>query len=155
MRSLTGPQRLACDTSGDGQVDVDDAVLILQYVVGLTTRFPAAQNCNSDWAFMPQPVMVPNEVKVFPMLSRNSCQGGALSFEPLAASVTDQDFLGRVVRRLHRRLAARRRGSWAGGHPGQGASGAAACRAPKPHPARAAVRQRHAALPRAPGGRAV
>lgn len=92
VRSLTAAQRLACDTSGDGHVDVDDAVLILRNVVGLTAQFPAAQNCGSDWAFFPQPAMVPFETKVQPILSRNSCQPGALSFGPLVGSAGNQDF---------------------------------------------------------------
>ncbi len=92
LRTLSGPQQLACDVSGDGAVDSDDADLILQHVVGSTARFPAAQNCGSDWAFIPQPVMMTNEVTLQPRLSRSSCQAGALSFEPLATDATDQDF---------------------------------------------------------------
>ena len=92
LRRLIGSQQLACDTSGDGRVDVDDAVLILEYVVGLTARFPAAQNCGSDWAFIPQPALVPFELKFPPKLSSNSCQPGALSFEPLVGSAFNQDF---------------------------------------------------------------
>ncbi|MFN8625418.1 MAG: matrixin family metalloprotease [Candidatus Binatia bacterium] len=92
LRLLSGAQQLACDTSGDGRIAVDDAVLILQYVVGMTAQFPAAQNCGSDWGFIPQPALVPFELQLQPILSRNSCQLGALSFEPLVGSASNQDF---------------------------------------------------------------
>lgn len=91
-RSMTSKQLLACDLSGDGLVDIQDAVLVLRYVVGQIARFPVAQICDSDWAFVPEPESgEPGKIQP-PQISNNSCQGGAINFNPLAASDSEQNF---------------------------------------------------------------
>src|SRR5262245_41558327 len=55
LRVLTPEQVMACDVTGDGTVGAFDAVLILEYLVGMVDRFPVATACGSDWAFIPQP----------------------------------------------------------------------------------------------------
>jgi hypothetical protein len=92
LRTLSGPQQIACDVSGDGEVTILDAVLILQYTVGLTSQFPVAQQCGSDWAFIPVPVAVPNQVIEPPQISTGSCQPGAIAFQPLSGPAVNQNF---------------------------------------------------------------
>ncbi|MFQ5667109.1 MAG: dockerin type I repeat-containing protein [Candidatus Binatia bacterium] len=93
LRILSPAQRLACDVSGNGGLSALDAVRILQYVVGLIPRFPAAQRCGSDWAFIPVPGPAPNQFLVQPLLALNTCQQGAVAFEPLAGQANHQDFV--------------------------------------------------------------
>lgn len=94
LRSLTPEQRLACDVSGNGIVSALDAVLMLQYQIGLIARFPAAQTCGSDWAFMPDPAATTNQQVMEPTLASGTCQNGAIAFHPLMAEATNQDFSG-------------------------------------------------------------
>jgi hypothetical protein len=90
-QTLTSPQYLACDVNGDGSVDILDAVWILQYTVGLTTRFPVAQACGSDWAFIPDAESVPYQRIIQPQLGA-TCQPGAICFQPLASDASNQNF---------------------------------------------------------------
>ncbi len=93
LQTVTDPQQLACDVSGDGFVDVIDATLILQYVVGLTSRFPAAQACNSDWAFIPQPATVGTQQLIQPQVA-GGCQLGAIGYQQLNTQASNQNFAG-------------------------------------------------------------
>ena len=92
IRTLSGPQQIACDVSGDGEVTIVDAVWILQRVVGITPRFPVALQCGSDWAFIPVPVTVPNQLIQPPQISSGSCQPGAIAFQPLSDQAVNQNF---------------------------------------------------------------
>jgi len=93
LRTLGAQQQLACDVSGDGQVDVNDAVLVLQHVVGLLPRFPVAQTCNSDWAFVPEAAAVPNQQVTYPQIATSSCQpNGSVTYRPLAGQANNQNF---------------------------------------------------------------
>ena len=94
LRSLDAQQRLACDVTGNGTVSALDASLILQLKVGLINRFPVAQACTSDWAFLPVPAAAANQQVVQPanMQAADSCRGGAIEFTPLAGQVDSQDF---------------------------------------------------------------
>ncbi len=95
LRTLGPQQQIACDVSGNGGVDVDDAVLILEYVVGLITRFPVAQSCNSDWAFVPEAAVVPNQQITNPQIATTACQpNGAITYLPLAGQANNQNFSG-------------------------------------------------------------
>jgi hypothetical protein len=91
IRTLSAPQRLACDVNGDGSVGIVDAVLILQHVVGLTPHFPVAQACNSDWAFMPDAASAPNQQIIQPQPG-STCQPGAICYQPLLTEATSQNF---------------------------------------------------------------
>ena len=91
IRTLSAPQRLACDVNGDGSVGIVDAVLILQHIVGLTPRFPVAQACNSDWAFMPDAAYAPNQMIIQPQPG-STCQPGAICYQPLLTDATSQNF---------------------------------------------------------------
>lgn len=93
-RALNGNQSLACDVSGDGKVTPLDASRILQFVVGKMARFPVATTCNSDWAFVPNPLPAPNQGTAAPSVSAGNCQAGAISFDPLSGTASDQNFLG-------------------------------------------------------------
>jgi hypothetical protein len=57
-------------------------------------RFPVAQACNSDWAFVPVPASVANQRLIQPRMRAGSCQHGGIALEPLAGSAAGQDFLG-------------------------------------------------------------
>jgi hypothetical protein len=92
--SLTAGQQLACDVSGDGTVNIIDAVLVLQYTVGLIARFPVAQTCNSDWAFVPGPAPATNQRVLPPQIASGVCRNGAIAFSPLTASANNQNFSG-------------------------------------------------------------
>jgi len=92
LRTLTTTQQLACAVAGNGSVAVLDAVLILQHSLGLLPTFPAAQACGSDWAFIPQPATVPNQALMQPTLASGTCQPGAITYQPLVGSATNQNF---------------------------------------------------------------
>jgi hypothetical protein len=92
LRTLSGPQQIACDVSGDGDVSIVDAVWILQHTVGLTSQFPVAQQCGSDWAFIPVPDAMPDQVIQPPQIGSGSCQPGAIAFQPLSDPAVNQNF---------------------------------------------------------------
>jgi len=118
LRSLGAEQRLACDVSGDGAVDVNDAVLILQYVVALIPTFPVAEACKSEWLFIPEAAVVPNQQVTSPQVAATVCQpNGAIAYRPLAGQANNQNFCGVLFGDCL--------GRW---RPGEGAS--AAARAP-------------------------
>jgi hypothetical protein len=90
--TLDAGQRMACDVSGDGQISAVDAVLILEYRVGLITSFPVADACQSDWVFVPVPATMPNQTSVPPQPGRNACQPGAIDWQSLSGEAAQQDF---------------------------------------------------------------
>jgi len=95
LRTLGAAQRFACDVSGDGWVDVNDAVLVLQYVVRLLPQFPVAQACNSDWVFIPEAAVVPNQHVSNPQIATTFCQpNGAIQYMPLIGQANSQNFSG-------------------------------------------------------------
>lgn len=100
LQSLTGQQRftdqqrLACDATGDGTISTLDAVYILQFSAGLIDQLPAARMCGSDWLFYPDPGAAPNQATILPDLVGGTCQQGAIVLNPLAGSVSDQNFDG-------------------------------------------------------------
>jgi hypothetical protein len=85
-------QQLGCDVSGDGTITEDDAVLILNYTVGSLTRFPVADVCGSDWIFVPVPSAAVNQSVTQPLISAGTCQPGSITFDPISAAATNQDF---------------------------------------------------------------
>lgn len=91
-RTLTAAQRLACDVNGDGTLSALDAELILQFKVGLITRFSVAQACASDWAFIPVPAAAPNQQLTQPQMTAGICQPGAVALQPLTGQADNQDF---------------------------------------------------------------
>ncbi len=92
LRSLSPAQQLACNVSGGGTVGVLDAVLILQYAIGLLPSFPVVNTCGSNWTFLPQPVGTLNEQIEPPQMTLSSCLPGVITFRPLMAAATDQNF---------------------------------------------------------------
>lgn len=92
LRSLSPEQHVACDVSGNGEVSPFDAVLILQYQVGLISSFPVGRDCASDWAFIPAPTVTSNQVVLPPQMGAGSCQLGTIAFQPLSSSAAGQDF---------------------------------------------------------------
>ena len=90
--TLTAQQQLAADVSGDGSVDINDAVVILRYTVGAITHFPTAELCGSEWIFIPAPMAAPSQSVTEPLISGGICQPGSISFDPLSAEATSQDF---------------------------------------------------------------
>ena len=94
LRTPGANERLASDVTGDGTISSLDAARILQFVVGSSGRFPAAQACNSDWLFVPAPAGVLNQQVTTTLLTTGTCRMGAVGFAPLAGAATGQDFLG-------------------------------------------------------------
>ncbi len=92
LRTLDSAQRLAADVTGDGTVSALDATMILQRAVGLNGNFAAATACTSDWLFTPNATVVPNQSVVPPSLSSGSCMMGSLTYGPLGANATGQNF---------------------------------------------------------------
>jgi RHS repeat-associated protein len=88
LRTLDANQTLACDVTGNGSISALDSARILQLVVTLIPRLPAAQTCGSDWLFLPSP---PGAVT--PVLTTGTCTMGAIELQSLAADAVDQDFL--------------------------------------------------------------
>jgi len=91
LRTFDSDEALACDVTGNGTVSALDAARILQRVVGALAEFPVAQLCGSDWAFVPVPLSVPNQISVPPLLD-GACRPGSIQFDPLAGAATSQDF---------------------------------------------------------------
>jgi hypothetical protein len=87
-------QLAACDISGDGTVSSVDASLLMQYLVGKLGRLPVAAACDSDWAFVPDPAVVPNQELIAPSVTRSVCQRGAVAYNPLLGQADNQNFHG-------------------------------------------------------------
>jgi hypothetical protein len=66
--------------------------LAMQQLVPETSQFPAAQQCGSDWAFVPVPAPAPNQVIQPPQINAGSCQPGVIAFQPLDDPAADQNF---------------------------------------------------------------
>jgi hypothetical protein len=92
-RSFDGYQNLACDVSGNGALSALDASRILQFLVGKISRFPIADTCGSDWAFVPVPAPAANQSLIQPVISTGTCQSGAIEFDPLSGQAAGQDFV--------------------------------------------------------------
>ena len=92
LRTLSQQQTLACDVNGDGTITPTDAVKILQYQVGLLTRFPVAVLCGSDWVFVPMPSGTPTPQLTQPQISTTTCQPGQMALAPLSGPETGADF---------------------------------------------------------------
>lgn len=97
LRMLDANQRLAADVTGNGSISALDAARILQKAVGAITRLPLATTCNSDWLFVPTPAVAANQQIFAPVISSGVCQPGAITYDPLAASATGQDFLAILI----------------------------------------------------------
>jgi serine protease AprX len=93
LRTLTATQQLACDVTGNGAVSSFDASWILRRTVGLDPRFPIADLCGSDWAFVPIPAPVPNQHSSQPGVDGGNCVHGSILYDPLVGSALAQDFL--------------------------------------------------------------
>jgi hypothetical protein len=92
-RSFNDYQNLACDVSGNGALSALDASRILQFLVGKISRFPVADTCGSDWAFVPVPAPAANQSLIQPLVSTGTCQPGAIEFNPLSGQANGQDFV--------------------------------------------------------------
>lgn len=93
LQTPDATQQIACDVNGDGKLTAVDAVLILEYKVGLITSFPAADRCGSDWVFVPQPAATGNIQVMPPALAPGTCQSGAICWASLASQATGQNFM--------------------------------------------------------------
>jgi hypothetical protein len=85
-------QQMACDVSGDGRIGAVDALIILQYRVGIIFNFPVAQVCGSDWLFVPAPAPMPFQEAVSPQPGIDGCRPGAIRWQPLNGDADRQDF---------------------------------------------------------------
>jgi glucose/arabinose dehydrogenase len=86
-------QRLACDVTGDGTCSPLDGTRILQLVAGVIPRVEAADLCQSDWLFVPDPAPAPNQFRISPLLTGTNCLMGRIIYSPLAADAAEQDFI--------------------------------------------------------------
>lgn len=108
-RTLDDAQRLACDVNGDGRLTAADALLILNYNVGVITAFPAAESCGSNWIFVPQAQDTTNQRITPPSYAGGACQAGSVEWAPLASQVTNQNFIAALIGDCS--------GSWQPAHP--------------------------------------
>jgi hypothetical protein len=92
LRAFSPNQRLACDTTGDGQLSALDAARILQFSVGMIERMPVAAMCNSDWLFVPVPPETLAHAVVNPSIGGGVCDAGKIMLDGLVAEAPDQDF---------------------------------------------------------------
>jgi hypothetical protein len=92
VRTFSATQRMACDVTGNGSLSALDATRILQRQVGLLSRFVAADQCESDWMFEPVPNAAPNQRLIQPLLSTGTCRRGAIALEPIASTLSEQNF---------------------------------------------------------------
>lgn len=97
LRTLGAQERRACDVTGNGSVSALDASLILQFSVLALPRLPVAVSCDSDFLFLPQVLTGGGLTAVEPDLHQGSCTPGAIVFDPLTASMDDQDFTAVAV----------------------------------------------------------
>jgi hypothetical protein len=95
MRSIDAQQALACDVTANGSLTALDATRILQFAVGQITQFAAAELCASDWLFVAQPLSLPFQQLVQPILG--TCQSGAIEFLPLIGDASRQNFTAVVL----------------------------------------------------------
>jgi len=93
LETLTAQQQLAADVTGNGTVSVLDATRLLQFDLELISALPVAENCLSDWAFIPVPAAVPNQQITNPQSVGGTCRAGAIAYQPLTTSVINQDFI--------------------------------------------------------------
>jgi sugar lactone lactonase YvrE len=96
LRGLPDDAQLACDVNGDGSVSSGDAQLMLQNAVGLLARFPAAQVCDSDWLFTPEPRNLQEQDVIPPSMRGGSCEPGAIVYRALDSDASGQDFSARA-----------------------------------------------------------
>jgi hypothetical protein len=92
-RHLDSVQALVCDTTGNGQVTPLDAVRVLQFAVGQMNRLPVAVPCASDWAFIPDAPLQPNQEFIQPQFTATTCQQGSILFAPLLGNAPQEDFI--------------------------------------------------------------
>jgi hypothetical protein len=75
-------------------LSVLDATMILQYKAGLIPTFPVAQNCASDWAFLPLAQSSATLRIIQPQILSGRCQTGTIIFNPLEDQCNGPDFSG-------------------------------------------------------------
>jgi choice-of-anchor B domain-containing protein len=92
LRHPDAAEFLAGDVNGSGTLTAIDATFILQRVVGLIQRFPVAQRCGSDWAFLPIPLPMPGQESHSPSINNSSCQMGNIVIDPLSERAYGQNF---------------------------------------------------------------
>lgn len=93
-RDFSDDQVLAADVTGDGTISTLDATRILQFQSGTRLRFEVAEKCSSDWAFRPNPLLIPNQTLVQPDPSGIECVNGAIEYGPMfTPPATGQDFV--------------------------------------------------------------
>jgi hypothetical protein len=91
LRNFNADQLVAGDVTGNGTVSFLDAARILQFKVGLIPLFDVVTKCGSDWAFVPIPSPVPNQM-VTPPFVAGSCQMGKIEYTPLNGAAGNQNF---------------------------------------------------------------
>jgi hypothetical protein len=92
METADAFQALAADVTGNGTVSSLDAARIVQFRLGIITKFAVANTCGSDWLFVPDPSAASNQTLVQPQISTGFCQPGGIEFDPLVTPVDGQDF---------------------------------------------------------------
>lgn len=90
--TLTLDQERAADVTGNGSFSTLDAVRILQFQAGVIDRLPAAELCQSDWLFVPEPSPTPNQTLVEPAVGGGNCQAGAIALDPFTPPLAGRDF---------------------------------------------------------------
>ena len=90
--TLDANQQLACDVTGNGTISSLDSARIQQLRVGIIDRFAVAEDCGSDWVFVPMPDPAPNQTLIQPMPAAGPCQPGAISYGPLVGNPSGQNF---------------------------------------------------------------
>jgi Dockerin type I domain len=95
--TFTPLQALACDVTGDGSISALDASRILQLASGGIASLPAADACESDWLFVPEPLALASQVVTPPALAGGVCRPGSIAYSPLQVVAPGQDFTALVL----------------------------------------------------------
>lgn len=91
---FSADQTLAGDVTGDGTISTLDATRILQFQSGDLLRLPIAEECGTDWAFRPAPLLIPNQTLVPPETGGVLCVKGAIVYgQMFTPPATGQDFV--------------------------------------------------------------
>jgi hypothetical protein len=96
--TLNSRQLFAADWTGNGDVSGLDASRIAQFSVGLVAESKMEQNCDTGWAFFPDPAPVANQTSQDPDANADlSCTLGEIAYNPLGGTAPDQDFIAILI----------------------------------------------------------
>lgn len=92
IRQLDALQQIAADVSGDGKITSYDAALILRMNPETPNSLPVAENCGTNWLFVPDVLDLPNQSANNPVISEQLCTPGSIVLNPLSGDINNRNF---------------------------------------------------------------